>query len=118
MADVPKIEDIVSFSIGYLCGLFSGSDVVEHSVLFNVDKELIKRFNLKDCHSLQCLFRPIYWYFKDNYGISVRDEDPKSDKFYWSLRDGFPDKERFKQEILKNESIRKYLEFHLAQSFS
>ena len=114
MTDVPKIEDIVAFSIDYLCGLFSGNDVVEHSGLFNAEKELIEKFNLNNGLSLQCLFRPIYWYFKDNYGVSVRDKDPKSDKFYWALRDGLPDKKEFKKGVLKKN--RTYLEFHLQKA--
>lgn len=119
MTDIPKIEDIVAFSIDYVCELFSSKNVVEQSELFYVEKELVKRFNLRNCDSIPCLFRPVYWYLKDNY-LATKIIDPMSDKLYWIFRNGTPDREYFKQRVLEDEKIRTYLKIHLerSQSFS
>ncbi len=91
--------------------------------LMDGEKALVDHFKFsldgkseETTYCLVKLFRPAYWIFLENYAL--RDDgfpngggNHKSEKHYWDLRNGIPDRDEFKDKVLKK--YRPYLEANL-----
>lgn len=119
MTDIPKIEDIVDFSVGYFYCLFSSGDPVEHSQIFIGESKIIEKFSLPDSINSRRLFLPVYHLFLSKYAPNDRfpncGRNSTGNLHYWSVNGNLPSKEVFKEKILFY--YKEYLESNLSKAF-
>lgn len=122
---LPSVEDILNFSVNYVCGLFE-TNKDERGVLYEKispagERSLIRRFSLRDkieggCSSKR-LFLATSRVLVDRYcvkdGFPNGGGDPKSREHYWELNGRPLDRATLKREVL--EKYRIYLEANLEQ---
>lgn len=121
---MPSVEDVVDFSVNFVCDLFE-TNKDERGVLYENltsagERSLVSRFSLidkKGSYSSKRLFLVTYHVFVDLYCVNDPfpngGGDPKSKEHYWELNGRPLDREILRRGVL--EKYGTYLKANLEQ---
>ena len=104
-------EEVVDFSVDFLCAKLlkhAEAGVPHDEVTFGLEEAIIDHFGLPNSVQTRRLAHPAYHVFLKNYALRgsypYKDGNPVPETHYWRLRNGFPDSDKFKVEVLKEYS--------------
>jgi len=106
---LPSVEMIAEFSVDHICNNLLNAIAkkgVPHGRL-TVDGEsaLISHFSLPENVHSKRLFYAAYHVFLKNYALGgnfpKEEGNPRSSKHFWRLRNGLPDRDEFREEVIE-----------------